>query len=73
MNNQEKQEQLQKILDSLKPRKARSEFEQKLINALDDYLLNKANVRNDKDATINNKRVKEDFIDALLKLYKENK
>ena len=73
MTDQERKEQLQKILDSLKPRKARSEFEQKIIDALDGFLLNKANVRNDKDATINNKRVKEDFIDALLKLYKENK
>ena len=73
MTDQERKEQLQKILDSLKPRKARSEFEQKIIDALDEFLLNKANVRNDKDATINNKRVKEDFIDALLELYKENK
>lgn len=73
MTNEERKEQLQKILDSLKPRKARSEFEQKIMDALDEFLLNKANVRNDKDATINNKRVKEDFIDALLKLYKENK
>tara|TARA_R110002012_G_scaffold264340_2_gene447685 strand:- start:289 stop:510 length:222 start_codon:yes stop_codon:yes gene_type:complete len=73
MTDQERKEQLQKILDSLKPRKARSEFEQKIIDALDEFLLNKANVRNDKDATINNKQVKEDFIDALLELYKENK
>tara|TARA_B100000768_G_scaffold147416_1_gene140926 strand:+ start:663 stop:884 length:222 start_codon:yes stop_codon:yes gene_type:complete len=73
MTDQDRKEQLQKIIDSLKPRKARSEFEQKIIDALDDYLLNKANVRNDKDATINNKQVKEDFIDALLKLHKENK
>tara|TARA_R100000656_G_C3882971_1_gene114856 strand:- start:32 stop:244 length:213 start_codon:yes stop_codon:yes gene_type:complete len=66
-------EKLQAQLDARKPRKARSEIESKLMNLLEEYLLNKGNVRNDSDSVINMKKVKEDYIDALLELYKENK
>jgi|21_taG_2_1085346.scaffolds.fasta_scaffold04753_5 hypothetical protein len=71
MTNQERKEQLQKIIDSLKPREPRDEFEGRLVDLLDNFIFDRSQVRKDADATINHKRIKDDYIDALIKLYKE--
>ena len=71
MNEKQRLEQLEKILDALKPREAKTEFEGRLVELLDEFIFNKSNIRNDADSPINNKRVKNDYIDALIKLYKE--
>jgi len=76
MNNKqrlERLEELEKNFLDLQPRVAKTNIEKQLIRLVDEFLINKGNVRNDKDSAINGKKVRNNFIDKLLELYKENK
>jgi|TARA_R100000093_G_C1872958_1_gene51881 hypothetical protein len=76
MNNKqrlERLEELEKNFLDLQPRAAKTNIEKQLIRLVDEFLINKGNVRNDKDSAINGKKVRNNFIDKLLELYKENK
>ena len=75
MNNKqrlERLEELEKNFLDLQPRVAKTNIEKQLIRLVDEFLINKGNVRNDKDSAINGKKVRNNFIDKLLELYKEN-
>jgi len=73
MSDQQRLEELKKNFLALQPRVAKSNIEKQVIRLVDEFLLNKGNVRHDKDSAINGKKVRNDFIDKLLELYKENK
>jgi hypothetical protein len=73
LKDQQRLEELEKNYLALQPRAAKSNIEKQLIRLVDEFLINKGNVRNDKDSAINGKKVRNDFIDKLLELYKGNK